>query len=290
MSKMGIDEREVRRLLSSAGIVPKRSLGQNFLTDPQIAKLISDVITGFSESSIEIGPGLGSLTVQLSASSDQVVAIEKDETLAALLISSLIERGISNVEVLIDDALHYDFEESAIGNKITCVAGNLPYNISVPLILRILESAPTVQSMVFLVQTEVARRLCAKPGSKDASMTSLITNFYSDPQELFDVPNSSFTPAPNVGSTLIAFVRTNAWISGYGALALTAARDVARLAFSHRRQMLRRSLSDGGLRELLFSLDIDETRRPETLTVLEWANIGKEVLATGIAHHDLRET
>ncbi len=284
-----IDSREVRRNLNNAGLVPKKSLGQNFLVDSEIATRIANSFVVPGLKIFEIGPGLGSLTGYLAIFYKQVIALEKDEAVAATLQKDLKARHISNVNVIVGDALKFDFESYAKEHLIQSIIGNLPYNISVPLILTLVEDAISFKDMVFLVQTEVAHRLCALPGSRNSSFTSLKMRLFTDPELLFDVPNMAFHPVPKVSSTLIRVTRTNRWIDAYGLSVLDATLRLAKSAFRQRRQMLRRTLCAPELRKAMSVVDVDETDRPENLNLQAWLTLGKEILDSKINLDQFRQ-
>lgn len=278
----GLRKDEVSQRIDAWGISPKRSLGQNFLIDPIYAAMISDAVLSVADSVFEIGPGLGSLTFHLAKAGARIVAVEKDEFVAQSLEDMLRNKSVQNVDLIIGDALEYDFENASISTGISCIAGNLPYNISVPLILGLIERAPSITSMIFLVQSEVAHRLGAIPGSRASSYTSLKTSFYCETKILFDIPNVAFSPIPNVNSTLIEFQRSNLWTSRYDQISLDTALELARIAFGHRRQMLRRSFFNEDLKLAMARLNISETRRPENLKTDEWAELGKQISTAGL--------
>ncbi|MDO4567227.1 MAG: 16S rRNA (adenine(1518)-N(6)/adenine(1519)-N(6))-dimethyltransferase RsmA [Oscillospiraceae bacterium] len=185
---------------------PKKSLGQNFLINPGIAQKIAEACELAGEYGvIEIGPGRGALTSLLAKRAAKVLAIELDSSLIPGL-SSLCA-PFDNVEILCADALECDFKaliaERFEGRKIV-IAGNLPYYITSPIIMKVLESRPGAERAVFLVQKEAAERLCAEEGSREAGASTLAVRWYSRPRLLFDVSPGSFYPKPTVTSSLIS--------------------------------------------------------------------------------------
>ena len=268
-------------MLEEGGLSPKRSLGQNFLIDQNFARKIAGECAEAGERLVEIGPGLGALTLPLAERVQSVCAIEKDQKLAGALVGLLESRAITNVEVVQGDALDFDLQSLMDAASISGVVGNLPYNISVPFILRLIEEVPAALKMVFLVQTEVAQRLCAPPGTRDSSFVSLKTQLFCQVRISMKVPNTVFLPVPNVSSSLVSISRSDVILSGRTDLAVGATLGVAKRAFAHRRQMLRRTLNTDPLKESLLASGVDPTRRPESLALEEWLALGEAVISCG---------
>lgn len=199
------DIRTVESLLRNAGFSFKKSLGQNFLIDdtvcPAMAKAACDKNTGV----IEIGPGIGVLTKELSKQAKKVVAIELDERLKKLLPITLA--GCENVEIIYADALKLDLKklinERFFDCENVCVCANLPYYITSPIVMSLLESRLPISSITVMVQREAAERLCAEVGSRKAGAVTVAVSFYSEKEILFDVGRESFMPAPKVDSAVI---------------------------------------------------------------------------------------
>jgi len=195
---------EIRTLLSRHGFFFSKSMGQNFLIDARIPERIAE-LSGINDSCgvVEIGPGIGTLTVQLASRASKVVAIELDKKLLPVLSETL--RDYPNVEVINKDALKIDFRELAedkLQGLRPLVCANIPYNITSPLISKLIESR-CFETITLMIQREVASRICAKPSTPDYSSFTIYVNYYTEPQILFDVPPSSFIPQPKVWSSVV---------------------------------------------------------------------------------------
>lgn len=199
------DANTLKRLLSQHGFSFKKSLGQNFLIDstvcPAMAKASADKDTGV----LEIGPGVGVLTSELSKVAKRVVAIELDERLKKLLPITLSD--CDNVEIIYGDAMKLDLksiiaEKFADCEKVT-VCANLPYYITSPIVMMLLESRLPIESITVMVQKEAAERLCAKVGSRESGAVTVAVNYYATAEILFHVGRECFMPSPNVDSAVI---------------------------------------------------------------------------------------
>lgn len=195
----------VRALLTEAGFSFKKSLGQNFLIDPSVCpRMAEQAAAGGETFALEIGPGVGVLTVELAKRFSRVVAVELDRRLEPVLAKTLAD--CPNTEVVFGDALAMDLAallcEKAAGQRVA-VCANLPYYITSPLIMHLLESRLPVESLTVMVQKEAAERLTAEVGSREAGAVTVAVRYYAEPTRLFDVPRDSFMPAPQVDSTVI---------------------------------------------------------------------------------------
>ncbi|MDA8196724.1 MAG: 16S rRNA (adenine(1518)-N(6)/adenine(1519)-N(6))-dimethyltransferase RsmA [Actinomycetota bacterium] len=287
MSERGLTKSDIRELLGLDGGSPKRSLGQNFLVDPSFARKIASASVSFEDGTIvEIGPGFGSLTLHLVSIVDRVVAIEKDDIVAKKLVELAGARSVENLTIVNGDALDIEYADfmRGIGSKV--IVGNLPYNISVPLILKIIsESAGVAERAVFMVQKEVAERLSSDPGNRNSSFTSLKRAFFASARILFDVPPSVFFPEPNVTSSIIE-LRSDRSLPGHMHPAETEmALLLAKKAFGNRRQMVRRTLRDE--LEILTAAGIDGAMRPEALDVASWLAIGRRAVEAGLVSTEI---
>jgi len=280
----------IRALLERHDLSPKKSLGQNFLADPNTARRIATLAAvGPGDAVLEIGPGLGSLTVALVERGATVRAVELDARVAAALHEVLGPDAA--VDVRIADALHAPLDEllepppwrngepppwqdgGAVGW--TCVS-NLPYNVAVPVVVRLLEEAPVVERMVVLVQREVGERLAAGPGDDQYGAVSVKVAYYAEASVLTVVPPTVFVPRPKVESALVSLVRRAAppvAVPDVGALF-----DLVRGGFAQRRKMLRRSLRPVlGARTdvVLDAAGVAPTARAENLGLDEWAAVAR---------------
>ncbi len=195
----------MRELLQKNGFTFSKSLGQNFLINPTVCPRIAE-LGGCGEGvcALEIGAGAGVLTRELAARCDRVLSVEVDERLKPVLKETL--SGCENTEVVFADAMTADLAgliRERFGDKETVVCANLPYYITSPVIMRILESRLPVSSVTVMVQKEAADRICARPGTRECGAISLAVSYYSEPKMLFRVSRGSFMPSPNVDSAVI---------------------------------------------------------------------------------------
>ena len=195
----------IKDLFTRHGFSFTKSLGQNFLINPSICPKIAEMGGCDREiCSLEIGTGIGVLTKELAIRSKKTVAIEIDRGLEPILAETLAE--ISNVEVIFADFMEIDLKklfEEKFKNEEVVVCANLPYYITSPVIMRILEEKLPVKSLTVMVQKEAAERICAKVGTRECGALTVAVNYYSDPKKLFNVTRGSFAPAPNVDSSVI---------------------------------------------------------------------------------------
>ena len=195
----------IKDLFTRHGFSFTKSLGQNFLINPSICPKIAEMGgCGKEICSLEIGTGIGVLTQELAIRSKKTVAIEIDRGLAPILEETLAEH--SNVEVIFADFMEIDLKklfEEKFNDEEVVVCANLPYYITSPVIMRILEEKLPVKSLTVMVQKEAAERICAKVGSRGCGALTVAVNYYSDPKKLFNVTRGSFAPAPNVDSSVI---------------------------------------------------------------------------------------
>ena len=199
------DYNEIKKLLSDFDFKFSKSLGQNFIVNPTVCPRMVEMSGIDSESGvIEIGPGIGVLTAELAKKAKKVVSIELDSRLIPLLGITLAD--YENVEIINADALKTDLnaliEEKFPGMKVF-VCANLPYYITSPVILALLESRIAVESITVMVQKEAAQRMCAEVGSRDSGAVTVAVNYYAQAQKLFEVPSGSFMPAPKVDSCVM---------------------------------------------------------------------------------------
>ncbi len=195
----------IKELMSDANISFRKEYGQNFLINRIIPEDIADSCTDEAESLIiEIGPGIGCLTAELAARYRRVVAIEIDKGLIPILAKTLAE--FDNVSVINEDVMKVDLQaivdEYSMGMPVS-VCANLPYYITTPILMYLLESGVRFSSITVMVQNEVASRLCAKAGSSDYGAITAVLNYYGEVRRLFKVSRGSFLPAPNVDSAVV---------------------------------------------------------------------------------------
>ena len=265
---------EIREIATRLGVRPTKKLGQNFVVDSNTCrKIVKSAGVGPDDVALEIGPGLGSLTLAMLESAREVIAIEIDERLALELPATAARHGFDNykLQVICQDAM----ATSTLPLDPTVLVANLPYNVSVPVLLRFLELFPTLRSGVVMVQSEVADRLVAKPGSKTYGSPSVKAAWWADLTAAGTVSRSIFWPVPNVDSSLVRFVRHE----NPGDEQLRRATfKVIDFAFAQRRKMMRAALSElcGGSSQasaILEASGIDPTIRGEGLELSNFIKI-----------------
>ena len=258
----------IRALLDAHGIEPSRALGQNFVIDPNTVRRIAP-LAGAAEGDhvLEIGPGLGSLTLALAELGHHVTAIEADRHLLPALAEVTAEADITVVHA---DALEVDYDTVLAGAERWRLAANLPYNVGSQILLRLLELAPSVTGGVILVQREVADRLTATPGTKTYGIPTVKASWWAEMVPAGRVAASVFHPRPRVESALVQFERR----SEPGDEALR--RRVFSLidaGFGQRRKMVRRSLAAECSVDDLTAAGIDPTSRAEALVLDDWCRL-----------------
>lgn len=271
------DINTVRSLLAKNGFTFKKSLGQNFLINPDVSPAMANAACDSETGVIEIGPGIGVLTRELAKTAKKVIAIELDERLKKILPETL--SGLDNVEVIYGDALKLDLNE-IIKEKLSCcksvaVCANLPYYITSPVIMNLLESRLPITSVTVMVQKEAAQRLCAEVGTREAGAVSVAVSYYAEPHILFGVSRASFMPPPNVDSAVIQLK-----IRKEPPIKVKNEKEFFRLVkccFSQRRKTLVNAVSNTAgtdkdeLRAALRALGLPETVRGEQLTIEQLA-------------------
>ena len=246
----------------------KRPFGQNFLFDTNILrKIIKCSGLGPEDTVVEIGPGLGTLTKLLSDNAKEVIAIEFDRKLIDRLKENLSEK--ENVKVVRADALKFPFD--TIKKKFRVVA-NIPYNITTPLLFRLLEHKDRMQSLTLLMQKEVARRITALPGSKEYGVLSISVQLYTKPALKFAVSRKVFSPPPDVDSAVVHFEVFPGPLFNVSDEELFL--KVVKTAFSQRRKTVSNSLKlFDGIDDVLRDVGVDPGERPENLSIEDFARI-----------------
>lgn len=266
---------EIRELAASIDLKPTKVWGQNFVIDANTVRSIikHSGISSFDEV-VEVGPGLGSLTLGLLSESNSVTAIEIDPKLAKLLPQTVLRKApalADKLSVVQQDAL--TVKELAI--KPTALVANLPYNVSVPVIIHLLTQFPSIKRVLVMVQAEVADRLAAGPGSKIYGVPSVKARWFGKVQKVATIGKNVFWPAPNIESALVLIERYPNPPAEIAQSDLFAAIDAA---FGQRRKMLRSALNswaDGNAELILHTAGIDPTLRGEQLDVMDFVNIVK---------------
>ena len=272
---------EVRSLAAALGLRPTKQRGQNFVIDANtVRRIVRDAGVDGDDVVLEVGPGLGSLTLALLAVARRVVAVEVDPALAAALpatIASYAPEQAEHFEVVQGDAMRV---EDLPGPAPTALVANLPYNVSVPVLLHLLALLPSLEHGLVMVQAEVADRLAAQPGSKVYGVPSVKAAWFADVRRAGSVSRSVFWPAPNVDSGLVAWKRREPPSTQVSRQDVFAVVDAA---FAHRRKALRRTLrelagSAEAAEDALRRAGIDPMARGESLDVGQFTRIAEEIL------------
>ena len=272
---------EVRSLAAALDLRPTKQRGQNFVIDANtVRRIVRDAGVDGDDVVLEVGPGLGSLTLALLAVARRVVAVEVDPALAAALpatIASYAPDQAEHFEVVQGDAMRV---EDLPGPAPTALVANLPYNVSVPVLLHLLALLPSLEHGLVMVQAEVADRLAAPPGSKVYGGPSVKAAWFADVRRAGSVSRSVFWPAPNVDSGLVAWKRREPPSTQVSRQDVFAVVDAA---FAHRRKALRRTLrelagSAEAAEDALRRSGIDPMARGESLDVRQFTRIAEEIL------------
>ena len=273
--------RVIKEILSEYEFRFSKSLGQNFLIDEgALAGILSGADISEDDCVLEIGHGFGTLTQRLCGAAKKVVCVEIDKTVIPILEENL--KDFDNFEIINDDVMKIDIKslvEQKFGTENVKVAANLPYYITTPIIMMLLESKVKFKSITVMVQKEVAKRLCASEGTKDFGAISLAVQYFCNANYLFDVPNTSFMPPPKVTSTVVRLDlldKPRVSVKKEEMFFKTV-----KASFAQRRKTLLNALSNAGfsgfskaeISEILKNIGIDEKRRGETLSIDEFARL-----------------
>ena len=273
----------IESLLKPAGFDFKKSLGQNFLINEDVCPAMAQAACDENTGVLEIGPGIGVLTVELSKVAKRVVAIELDDRLRKILPKTLAD--CNNVEVIFGDVMKLDLR-GIIAEKFSdcdkvCVCANLPYYITSPIIMMLLESKLPIDNVTVMVQKEAAERLCAEVGSRESGAITVAVNYYAEPEILFEVDRYSFMPPPKVDSSVIKLnVRNEPPVVLNNEKAFFA---LVKAAFAQRRKTLVNTVSNtmgvnkDELRTALEELGLSTTVRSEQLTLEDLAALSNKL-------------
>lgn len=269
---------DVRALADSLGVVPTKKLGQNFVTDPNtIRKIVTSAKLLSNETVVEIGPGLGSLTLGLLEAVDHVISVEIDPKMAAAIEQTVAKRAPGRrFSLVTQDAM----KVTELPAEPTALVANLPYNISVPVLLHFIETFPTIRHGLVLVQSEVAHRLAAPKGSKIYGGPSAKLAWWADANLAGNVSRSIFWPIPNVDSSLVYFAKRPEPLASEELRVKTFL--IIDAAFSQRRKTLRQALADfagspKAAEELLNKAGLSPQLRGEQLDISDFLKIARAV-------------
>lgn len=270
-------------------ITLQKKYGQNFIGDPALLERIATVCDWqLGDRALEIGPGAGTLTRAIAREAEEVLAVEIDRRLAPLLEETLAD--CANVHLVFTDALKADLDalmRDTLGwdGRYKLIA-NLPYYITTPLIMHVLEDSEKVSELVIMVQKEVGERLCAAPGSKAYGAVTVMVQYAATVARAFDVGRHAFVPAPEVDSTILHLIPYEK--RPIQAQSDAVLRRVVKAAFSQRRKTLRNSLSSLGcdkslIKQALEAASIEDSRRAETLSVAEFVALADAFYEGGLS-------
>lgn len=277
---------ETRFLMKKYHITANKSLGQNFLIDDvAIDTIVSSAQIGENDLVIEIGPGLGTLTARLLEKAGKVISIELDNRMVAILQDRF--KLYNNFELINDDVLKVDLKELIAKRKqekeyTVKIVANLPYYITTPIIMKLLEDRLPVDSITVMVQKEVADRLTAVPGGKNTGAITYCVSYYCEPSEVLLVSNTSFIPAPEVNSEVIQLkIRNNPPVELKDEELFF---KIIKASFMQRRKTLLNGLSNGGIapkdtiKKMLEDLNLSENVRGESLTLDQFAEMSNYLI------------
>jgi 16S rRNA (adenine1518-N6/adenine1519-N6)-dimethyltransferase len=268
-----------KEIISHYGIKPRKKLGQSFLLDQNILKKIAAARITKDDIVVEIGAGIGVLTESLAQEARKIIAVELDKNLVEVLNEKLA--CLDNVEIHSGDILKFDFTSISIiyGCKVK-VVGNVPYNISSPLIFHLLSCRSVIEDFTLMLQKEVVQRLAAEPDNKSYGVPSVLLQMFASVEKMFDVPASCFYPRPKVESAVIRGAFLDKPLMELVDEAFFA--RLVKASFAQRRKMLINNLKNSRLligveeekiKEVLASAGIDGKRRGETLSVMEFGKL-----------------
>jgi 16S rRNA (adenine1518-N6/adenine1519-N6)-dimethyltransferase len=270
-----LSRRQVQEVLDAGGLRPRRSLGQNFVVDANTVRKVARLAgVGPGARVVEIGAGLGALTAALAATGAEVVALEVDRHLLPLLRAEVAGTGVHVVEA---DALRVDWDAVltpyGAGPRTWTLVANLPYNVAVPLVVRVLDDVPAVGAMVVMVQREVGERLVATPGGKAYGAVSVKVAYHASARIVGAVPATVFVPRPKVDSVLVRIDRLPAVAVDPTVVAPDRLFALVRAGFGQRRKMLRRSLAGVVAAGAFECAGVDPAARAESLSVQAWGRL-----------------
>jgi 16S rRNA (adenine1518-N6/adenine1519-N6)-dimethyltransferase len=267
---------DIRRLAAELDVRPTKKLGQNFVHDPNtVRRIVAAAGVDDTDTVLEVGPGLGSLTLALLPAVREVVAVEIDDVLAGRLPRTVAERApalADRLTVVNADALRATRDQL---HEPTALVANLPYNVSVPVVLHLLAELPTMRRALVMVQAEVADRMAAGPGSKVYGIPSVKIAWYAEARRVATVPRSVFWPVPNVDSALVLLTRREQQQGDRNAVF-----TLVDAAFAQRRKTLRAALAGWAgtadrAEDILTRAGVDPAARGETITVGDYAAIAR---------------
>ena len=275
--------KETRFIMDKYHITENKNLGQNFLIDDEaVAGIVEAANVSKDDLIIEIGPGLGTLTKELLDRAGKVICIELDKRMIEILNDRF--SMYDNFKVLNDDVLKVDLKTLIANEKIknTKIVANLPYYITTPIIMKLLEERLDIETITVMIQKEVADRLVTKPGTGDTGAITYTIHYYTEPKRVIEVPNTAFIPVPKVNSTVInlnILKKPRVTVKDEAKLF-----EVIKTAFMQKRKTLVNALANSSkfgtkeqIEKILQTLEIDNKIRPEKLTLEEFTQIAEAI-------------
>ena len=272
-----------KRIMRTNSIFAKKNFGQNFLIDDNILQnIVESANVTEKDTVIEIGPGLGNLTHYILEKKAKVIAFEIDIDMIDILNYRF--RNNENLEIINKDILKVDMAEYLKEKKVKIIA-NLPYYITSPIIFKLLEYRKNIQSITIMIQKEVAERIVANPHSKDYGVLTINTTYMADVEKLFNVPNTSFIPAPNVTSSVIQIVPNEHKEKALGIKDEDVFKDLVKKSFSARRKKLSNSLQNSGINNMnkqdvenmIIQAGLSENCRAEEVSIEEYVRMANVI-------------
>ena len=275
--------KETKFIMDKYHITANKNLGQNFLIDDEaVSGIVEAAKVSKEDLIIEIGPGLGTLTKELLEKAGKVVCIELDKRMIEILNDRF--SMYNNFEIINDDVLKVDLRELIQKENMphTKIVANLPYYITTPIIMKLLEDRLDIERITVMIQKEVADRLVTEPGIGDTGAITYAIHYFTKPRKVLDVPNTSFIPAPKVNSTVITLeVLKEPSVETIDEEKLF---EVIKIAFMQKRKTLLNALSNSGkfgtkdnIAKILLNLGVDTKIRPEKLTLGQFAKISQNI-------------
>ena len=280
-------ENKTREIMRKYGVVAEKKLGQNFLIDETaIDKIVESSNISNKDLIIEIGPGLGTLTERLIEKAGKVICIELDRRMISILENRFKE--VDNIQIIYGDILKINLKELLQENnqfENIRVVANLPYYITTPIIMKLLEEKLNIDTITIMIQKEVADRIVAIPGTKDYGVLTINVGYKTDIEKVIDVPNSSFIPEPNVTSSVVRIMPNTAKMKALGIIDEKTFHKVIKLGFATRRKKFLNSLTltteigvaKEDIKQIMDKLEINENVRAEELTIENIVNISNEI-------------
>ena len=272
--------KETKFIMDKYHITANKNLGQNFLIDDEaVSGIVEAAKVSKEDLIIEIGPGLGTLTKELLEKAGKVVCIELDKRMIEILNDRF--SMYNNFEIINDDVLKVDLRELIQKENMphTKIVANLPYYITTPIIMKLLEDRLDIERITVMIQKEVADRLVTEPGIGDTGAITYAIHYFTKPRKVLDVPNTSFIPAPKVNSTVITLE-----VPSVETIDEEKLFEVIKIAFMQKRKTLLNALSNSGkfgtkdnIAKILLNLGVDTKIRPEKLTLEQFAKISQNI-------------